>query len=144
MSRKPDFLKIISGRAAAWGSFLTYQFSVFYTAMIPGPDIPDMINSLNDKVLHGGEYLLLFGFTVHALRMIPEGWVRRRRALMAVLWCFIVGALTEIMQRSVLGRSADIRDWAADACGVMLGALVWAIWKSSRGVDVKRTFYGIL
>ncbi len=144
MSRKPGYLKMLSGPKTAWGVFLAYHLFVFYTAVIPGPDIPEVIDSLNDKVLHASEYLFLFGVTVHALKMLPECWLRHRRALAAVIWSFAVGVVTELMQRSIQGRSADFRDWAADVTGVLLGALLWAIWKASRGVDVKRTFYGIL
>lgn len=72
-----------------------------------------------DKVVHCLFYGLLAG-------LLHAGF-GGRRALLAVALVMLVGALDELHQGSLPGRSEDIFDWLADAiaASVVVAGLVW-------------------
>ena len=73
----------------------------------------------SDKVLHAGSYF--------ALSLIFMWHAATRSRTVVIAWLIIAmahGIGTEIVQRFVPYRTFDLADIAADACGVVLGALV--------------------
>jgi VanZ family protein len=80
-----------------------------------------------DKVAHVGIYALLALLAAWGLERAFPAWPPRRALLLALLLTVAYGASDELHQRYVHGRTADPRDWAADAAGgaVAVAALTW-------------------
>jgi len=76
-----------------------------------------------DKVAHFSEYLVLALLFYRGLRgerwgKVPPVW------LVAVIACLAIGTLDEFHQQFIPGRDANIRDWMADAAGIVSGTLI--------------------
>lgn len=105
----------------AWGWLVGYTALVFHLAVRPLPRLPELFGQF-DKSLHALEYALLFWAASAAFLRSPLG---AGAAYAALAYAVFVGALTEILQASVPGRSADAFDCVADfsGAGVALGVL---------------------
>jgi VanZ family protein len=81
-----------------------------------------------DKLAHG----LAFGILGALLRWGVGGV--RERARTVNVWCGIVamgyGAMDEVHQMFVAGRTPSIGDWIADAIGAVIG--VWLVDRAMR------------
>lgn len=55
-------------------------------------------------------------------------WCTRLPLVWVVLLAMMLGAVDELMQVGMPGRSADWADWAADCVGVVLAGLVLYFW----------------
>ena len=83
-----------------------------------------------DKVVHAAMYALLCGAWVFALRPWRQQW-----HLAAWAWTLTAayGALDEVHQSFVPGRTADPLDALADAAGALIIALaVWLVGRRGR------------
>jgi len=78
-----------------------------------------------DKVVHLGLYSVLGLLTSRALLLFREGPVLVR-VLAAAMIGTTYGALDEVHQMFVAGRTAEVLDLVADAAGSLLGAAAWA------------------
>jgi len=85
----------------------------------PGPEFP-----LKDKAAHFSEYCLLGVLLFRGI-----GWTASRHRPTTFLFLLSVGAsvgaMDEIIQSYVPGRSMSIYDWLADFSGVALGVAVF-------------------
>lgn len=119
--------------------FILANLFVYATAIIPGPDIPEIISSVNDKLLHALEYAVLFGLTIRALGTFPQdSALRLLRGALAMAWCLGTGILTEMLQTRTFGRSGDPADAAADAAGILFGYCVWRVIVQKRKSSEER------
>ena len=102
---------------------------VFWAALIlaltsvPGSAVPDVGPGATDKLVH----LLLYG-VLGALAMRASAASANTVWTVAVvtLAVSLFGAVDELHQLLVPGRSADLIDWLADSAGGFTGALVIA------------------
>ena len=112
----------------AWVPFLIYTLLIIQGAILRPNRIPAFIYRINDKLLHGLEFFLLFFLALNAF--LGMRW--RRSEAMAVIYCAFMGGLTEFLQLYVPGRSCDVKDWLADMAGTLFGlAIIASIWKVS-------------
>lgn len=113
-----------------------YACAIFIGSAIPGPELPPLVTSISDKLLHICEYGV-FGFLVYrALRMQGKfRGIARHAALAAIILAALYGASDEVHQLYVPGRSAEVLDWTADASGAILGVLssAWLLARTRRG-----------
>ncbi len=96
--------------AALWALLVLRVGSQPYLQAPPSP-IP------LDKVAHFGMYGVMGG-------LAAWGWRRsgRRHAVaLVVAPLLLVGLADEMHQATVPGRTPDVRDWAADATGILAG-----------------------
>lgn len=94
----------------AWGLTLY----VTYECLVPPSQLPNL--HLNDKLEHAGAYF--------AMAFLFGGLVDRRRFPLMIASLLLLGALIEVAQGLMaLGRSADVWDFVADACGVALAVI---------------------
>lgn len=95
--------------ALAWGSLIF--------ALNSRPDIGVSLPGHTDKIAHFGAYAV-FGLllAVALLESAAKSWFA-----LGIGSAF--GALDELHQRTVPGRTADILDWVADSAGVTVGLL---------------------
>lgn len=105
---------------------VSYWLTLFILAHIPIPQFVYRVQ-VSDKTLHFLAYLILvflLWFTISPDKKV--NW--RRTAVWRVLLAVIVyGAADEVIQGYV-GRSCDIRDFAADLAAVITGLILFSIF----------------
>ena len=77
---------------------------------------------VSDLILHAVMYIPLALLVFRALGITYPGISPGRRWLHAVLICSAFGALDELHQLPIPGRSCQFPDWVADTAGIVLGA----------------------
>lgn len=98
---------------------------IFIGSSLPGLTAPDLGFQWEDKLAHLIEFAV-FGFVLmRAFSNSKNLFFRRHAWLLALLVGIIYGALDELHQRLVPGRSADLADWIADALGIATGQLIY-------------------
>jgi VanZ family protein len=98
---------------ALWGA------AILVATSIPGDSLPKIDPFFGaDKIVHAAIYAVLGALLARATLADPR-WARRALSSIAVALAF--GAADELHQRFIPGRSADVRDWLADAIGAALG-----------------------
>ena len=106
--------------AAVWGFF------ILYFSLMPGDEVPDLLNDMNDKILHGFIYLL-FSFLMHLgytkFVLFDGGTILELLTILLV--CTVIGGLVEVIQHLwVLNRNGDWQDFAANALGSLMCVLL--------------------
>ncbi len=106
---------------------LLYWPAIFILAHIPIPQLVRQAH-VSDKILHFLAYLILVFLLWFAVS--PDKKVNWRRA--AVWWILFVvvwyGALDELLQGYVQGRSCDVRDFLANLAGVLTGLVLFSFF----------------
>lgn len=69
-----------------------------------------------DKLYHIGSFVVLAALAVLA-------WRSASTKILAVI-LLLYGALTEILQHFIVGRSFSVADWLADSLGIIIGLFV--------------------
>lgn len=106
-------------RRLFWKLAFLWAIVIFALSSIPGKSLPEMPALHYDKVIHALVYAVLGALCCLAL----SPTVPRRLALpVAALMATLYGITDEFHQLFVAGRSADLYDVLADACGGLLGA----------------------
>jgi VanZ family protein len=103
---------------------------IFYLSSRPFPNLPVTFDHM-DKIAHVGIFALLALLVAWGLLRAFPGWPPVRALLLALLVAVAYGALDELHQRSVPGRTPDPMDLAAD--GVGAGTAVAALALRRRG-----------
>lgn len=115
----------------AFGPAIAYMLLIWALSSIP-IQMDFSLVPLRDKGVHFLEYGTLSVLLTHALRatLTKRGalLIWASAALCTILW----GALDEIHQAFVPGRSSDVGDLIADACGAAAGALVYLLYRRQR------------
>ncbi|MGD9896384.1 MAG: VanZ family protein [Candidatus Methylacidiphilaceae bacterium] len=101
-------------RRLRWLPFFAYALLLLSLSSIPGPNLPQELGRVNDKLLHATAYS-----GAGLLARMAAGSTPWATAAVALL-----GAIDENYQRLIPGRTPDPRDWAADVAGGFLGALL--------------------
>ncbi len=121
----------------AWIPPLIWAAAVFAISSLPGPSLPDLGFTAQDKFAHA----LVFGtLSVLVLRAL---WRTRTRSTplmamgVAVAIATVYGVTDEFHQSFVPFRAPDVLDVVADGFGALLGVLVFAAW-SRRQVNSKK------
>ena len=107
-----------------WAPVVLWAAAILAVSSIPGRHLH--IPEGTDKVGHVGEYLVLGALLARslgaraALRLLVAAW----------LGMAVFGALDELHQYFIPGRTPDVMDWAADAAGAGAGLLAgWAFYR---------------
>ncbi|ADI14881.1 VanZ family protein [Truepera radiovictrix] len=108
--------------ALAWAG-LTFWFS-------SSPDAQGAAGWLDlspprDKLFHAANFGVL-----GLLILFASG-----RPLLAVLLASLYGAVDELHQATVPGRSADVADWVADTLGAAFAVTLAVLWQRQRARD---------
>ena len=113
-----------------------YWVILFTATTIPGNQLPDI--HLSDKIEHFSAFFILA--ILLNLTMIYQRksfLLFKNAALVTIIICLSYGAIDELHQMFIPGRSADIRDWLADSIGVILGVLVLNLAKNLFNYTIK-------
>lgn len=101
---------------------LAYAGVIFWLSSLPNP-LPALTSRFSDKLLHAVEYAGLSGLLAVGVAHLRPSWVIRA-ALLAALLAAGYGLSDEFHQSFVPNRDASLLDWAADASGALVGAML--------------------
>jgi len=107
-----------------WGPVILWMALIFYLSGRSDISIP----SGTDKSLHGFGYTMLALLIVRALAGGLPARITIGTMLAAVLIATTYAATDEFHQMFVPGRTADVRDWIADALGAAVGVGICWLW----------------
>ena len=113
-----------------WFPVLLYITLIFTVSSFQNLRVPNF-PGLSDKLVHGCEYGILGYLVVRALRgttvasSVPA-------ALIAILIGLGVALADELYQAYVPGRQSDPLDFAADATGLAVSALLFLLLRATR------------
>ena len=99
-----------------WRAPLLWAVVILIVSSVPIPAVAAPAGT--DKGVHGVLYLVL---GVLAIRALLSQRAPVWQLLVLVLVVLAFGALDELHQRFIPGRTADPRDWVADAVGSVVG-----------------------
>lgn len=109
--------------ALVWGIF------ILYFSTMPGPEVPGLLQSLNDKLIHASIYfvataLIYFGF----IRFLYSSPISGKALFIACLISILFGGLIELLQAYyVPGRVGDWYDFAANTSGSLSFVLMLVV-----------------
>jgi len=134
--------------AVRWGAVVAYSGLIFFLSSLSDLHHLDEIGFFDfegrDKVEHFIAYAI-WAFIFSAARAAT--WPARPGTAVGIATVMgtLYGVTDEIHQRYVPGRTADVKDLAADACGALVGALVHAAlrWRRERRKEKPRTAPGL-
>jgi VanZ family protein len=114
------------------GPAILWALVIFLSSSLPSSAIPDIGIFHYDKAIHAAIFFVFTWFLYRALTHTrSHPFLIRHARPLAWLIAAGYGALDEMHQLFVPGRSSDIADFAADAIGVSLCLLVlW--WRERR------------
>jgi len=119
-----------------WFPVLLYITLIFTVSSIQNLRVP-AFPGLSDKLVHACEYGILGFLVVRALRgttvttTVPA-------ALVAILLGLGVALADELYQAYVPGRMSDPLDFAADAAGLAVSALLFLLLRAARRKGARR------
>ncbi len=128
LARKPSILGTFLRYWLPVLAFVTLIFALSSVANLKPP--LDWANS--DKLAHGLEYTVLGFLLVRAFDGSETLASRFACAMLAVIVGCVTGTLDELWQAHVPGRVSSPYDFLADATGIVIGQIVYALW-SARG-----------
>jgi VanZ family protein len=106
-----------------------YWIVLFTATTLPGQDLPDL--GFSDKIQHFGAFFVLAILLNLALIYQKKSYFLFKNAsISTIIITLSYGAIDEIHQLFISGRSADIRDWLADSSGVIIGILLLNVLKN--------------
>jgi len=106
-----------------------YWIVLFIATTLPGQDLPDL--GFSDKIQHFGAFFVLAILLNLALIYQRKSYFLFKNAsISTIIITLSYGAIDEIHQLFISGRSADIRDWLADSSGVIIGILLLNVLKN--------------
>ena len=114
-----------------WFPVLLYVTLIFTVSSIQNLKVPDL-PGVTDKLVHACEYGVLGFLLVRALRGTNIVSTSVPAALVAILIGLSVGLADEIYQAYVPGRMSDPLDYAVDALGLVVSALLFLLLRASR------------
>ena len=115
-----------------WLPAIAYIALIFSGSSIRGQDLPALLPNL-DKVAHLLEYSLLGMLLGRAIRFTLVGWSRVAAVAITIGLGAGIGAVDELYQRGIAGRTSDVRDWIVDVIAVTASVLL-AQWISTRSL----------
>jgi VanZ family protein len=116
----------VRARLSSWLPPLIYMAVIFGFSAQSNP-LPEITNTVWDKLLHTTEYAGLALLVCRALRR--ERLHLAAAIVAAVIFTSVYGATDEFHQWFVPGRDSDWHDWVADTLGAAVGASAYAFGK---------------
>ena len=113
-----------------WLPPLIWAGVILFGTSLPQDAVPIQTAGI-DKILHFSIYTI-FAFLL--TRQISQDTTPWRAVAGALLIATAFAAADEWHQRFIPGRSPELADWVADACGAILGALTCALWISRQRI----------
>ena len=113
-----------------------YWLVLFTATTLPGNDLPSL--GLSDKIEHFTAFFILAVLLNLALIYQRKSYFLFKNASIATIFITLsYGAVDEIHQLFISGRTADIRDWLADSTGVIVAVILLYVLKNIFNYEVK-------
>lgn len=96
---------------------------------IPGRNLPAVTGM--DKLAHLALYGVLGALSTHAMMRTPR-WPGARALVTVICGVALFGAVDELHQAFIPGRTPELRDWLADTAGAAAASVVTAAALASR------------
>jgi VanZ family protein len=120
-----------------WFAALAYMGVIFALSSVPGEDLPLPQFFLSDKIAHFVTYSILgaliafrSGITAVLKGNPVTAWTKGGWIAPAV--GIVYGLLDEVHQLFVPNRNFDLRDWAVDIAGILIGFWLARKWDERR------------
>ena len=123
----------------AWGPAVGLMAVIYFAS--DRSDAPRLMTGVSDLLAHALAYAVLGAATLRGLAGARRAGATARAALLAAVLAAAYGAADEFHQSFVPGRSAELRDFLADALGAAAGAglgWAWSVFpalRSGRGAE---------
>jgi len=114
-------------RASLWGPVVLQMGLIFAASSVP--NLQALPGGMPDWFGHGVGYALLGALALRAFAGGRRAGVTARALVAAALFATAYGITDELHQTWVPGRSADVRDVAADAAGAGLAVAAGWWWR---------------
>jgi len=103
---------------------VVYMIIIFIASSLPEKKLPEIGFEMNDKIIHIGEYFLLYLlFFLSFSNIEKDNIISKNLFTFSFILTVFYGITDELHQALVPGRSADIFDIVADIFGALLGIL---------------------
>lgn len=104
---------------------ILYWIILLTATSVPSDKLPKEIFEVGDKLLHFGAYLVLSVLLCLTL-IFQKKFVLLKKYpyYFTILFGSLYGALDELHQMFIPGRSAEFADWVADTLGTIGGVLI--------------------
>ncbi len=97
-----------------------YWITLFTATTLPGKDMPNI--GVSDKISHfTGYFGLAVLLNIFLLIQNKKQKLKKNAWLFTLIIGSVYGAIDELHQKFIPGRSCDILDWLADVIGILLG-----------------------
>ncbi len=115
--------KIINNKRYVYFYLTVYWIILFAATSIPSDHVPSL--GVSDKFKHFGAYAVLASL-VYAALFIQNRYkiFKQKPALFTIIITALYGALDEIHQSFIPGRSCELMDWVADVIGILLAVII--------------------
>ena len=120
-----------------WCAALVYMGVIFFLSSIPGEDLPLPQFFMSDKIAHFLTYTILgvliafrSGLTDLAKGRRVTAWTKG--GWIAPMVGILYGLFDEFHQLLTPHRTFDLKDWATDIAGVLIGFWLARKWDSAR------------
>jgi VanZ family protein len=110
-----------------WAAVLAWAACLAAVSVVPGPAIPGRHIPGLDKVAHFGFYLILALLAQRATRKSCLAY-----SAVVTLSCGVFGAVLEVVQGFLPGRSSSVADGIANVVGAAAGSAVYILWVRRR------------
>ena len=110
-----------------WAPVLAWAALVVVWAVIPGRVLPGKVVPGLDKIAHFAFYAVL--------ALLAQRAVRRSRLTSwaaVTVSCGLLGAMLELVQHFLPGRSMSIADMLANLAGAAVGSAAYILWTRKR------------
>jgi VanZ family protein len=102
---------------------IIYWLILLVATSLPGKDVPDL--HVSDKLEHFSGYAILTIYLTFTLLLQNKfKFIRHNAYPLTILLVALYGALDELHQIFIPGRSCDILDWTADVSAACFGVLI--------------------
>lgn len=113
----------------AWVLVVGWALILLTMTSLPGEAVPISIPHPLDWVGHGSLYTVLGVLVARAESLNGRSG---RQLVLVALTLMVAGALDELHQRWIPGRTAEVSDWLADSLGSAIGLTVGAFLMRTR------------
>jgi VanZ family protein len=114
------------------GPAVVYIVTVFVVGSLPPRELGPSPFPGSDKLLHLVVFAGMFWVVLRALIHELPRMKASSKLFLAMFLTSAVGALLEVQQLAVPGRSAELLDWVADTLGALIVA--FAVWRLVPGL----------
>jgi VanZ family protein len=108
-----------------WAPAIAWFLVIHGFSSIPGSDLPETGLLHADKIFHAIEYFVLGALLMRALTGSDIKAGLAKSVFLAIIITLSYGAIDELYQRSVPGRSCDFFDFLANCAGSISGIYIF-------------------